>query len=138
MSSTISHEGIISQITTEGVQVVIVSQSACAACHAKGLCGLSETTEKIIQVSVPDAQKYHRGQRVVVEMNESEGSKAVLWGYVMPFIVLMLAFFLIYLFTHNEVYAGLGSLLSLAPYYLALSLLKNWMHKKFSFKIHPL
>ncbi len=138
MTSTISHEGIVSKITPEGIEVVIVSQSACAACHAKGVCGLGEAVEKIIQVPVPDAQKFYQGQRVVVEMNESEGSKAVLWGFVMPFIILMIAFFFIYFLTHNEVYAGLGSLLSLVPYYFVLHLTKNWMRKKFTFNIHPL
>ncbi|HNQ60332.1 MAG TPA: SoxR reducing system RseC family protein [Bacteroidales bacterium] len=138
MSSTISHEGIVTRVAPEGIQVTIISQSACSACHAKGVCSISEMTEKIIDVSVPDFQEYHQGQRVVVEIKESEGSTAVLWGYVIPFIVLVVAFSLLYFLTHNELYAGLGSILSLIPYYLVLFILRNWMHKKFSFKVHPL
>ena len=84
MSSTISHEGIVTRVAPEGIQVTIISQSACSACHAKGVCSISEMTEKIIDVSVPDFQEYHQGQRVVVEIKESEGSTAVLWGYVIP------------------------------------------------------
>ena len=47
---SISHDGIIVEITPDFTTVEILSSSACASCHAKGLCGMSEEEKKLIMV----------------------------------------------------------------------------------------
>ena len=42
---TVSHEGIVSKITDDEMEIKILAQSACAACHAKSACGLGEQAE---------------------------------------------------------------------------------------------
>ena len=46
----ISHKGKIVEITPQLTSVSIISSSACAGCHAAGLCGMGEQQDKIIQV----------------------------------------------------------------------------------------
>ena len=48
----ISHKGRIVSVTPESTIVEIVSTSACAACHAKGMCGLSESKIKTNEVQI--------------------------------------------------------------------------------------
>ena len=50
----ISHDGIVKNINSDSIDVMVVSISACAACHAKSACTMSDTSEKIISVSKPD------------------------------------------------------------------------------------
>ena len=52
-SSEISHRGRIVSVTPEETVVQIVSESACAACHAKGLCSLGDATVK--PAGIPEA-----------------------------------------------------------------------------------
>ena len=46
-SSEISHRGKVVSITPEITRVEIVSESACGACHAKGLCSLGDAKVKV-------------------------------------------------------------------------------------------
>ena len=46
----ISHEGRIISITPEFTTVEILSESACASCHAASLCGMSEAKRKEIEL----------------------------------------------------------------------------------------
>ena len=46
----IIHPGKIVEITPDFTTVEITVSSACASCHAKGLCGMSEEEDKIIMV----------------------------------------------------------------------------------------
>ena len=47
----VSHSGKILSVDPQFIQVEIVSESACGACHAKGLCGVGD--QKVKQVTVP-------------------------------------------------------------------------------------
>ena len=48
-SSEISHRGKVVSITPEITRVEIVSESACGACHAKGLCSLGDAKVKVVE-----------------------------------------------------------------------------------------
>ena len=45
---TISHEGVVTKITDDELEIKILAQSACAACHAKSACGMGEQAEKTL------------------------------------------------------------------------------------------
>ena len=50
MKEQVRHTGKVVDMNPQFTTVQIVSQSACSSCHAAGLCGMSEYTEKAIQV----------------------------------------------------------------------------------------
>ena len=52
----IQHEGIVKNLTSQQIEVLIISQSACSGCHAKGSCGMSEAKQKIITMPRPQKE----------------------------------------------------------------------------------
>ncbi len=53
--NTIEHDGIVIKVADTYIIVAIQNQSACAACHSKGACGLSEVTQKKLATSLSSA-----------------------------------------------------------------------------------
>ena len=78
----VSHEGTILEITPEFTTVEIIAQSACAACHARGLCGVADEKQKIIMVPTDPYGSYKEGDKVLVLLKKSMGMKAVWISYV--------------------------------------------------------
>ena len=72
----VSHEGTILEITPEFTTVEIIAQSACAACHARGLCGVADEKQKIIMVPTDPYGSYKEGDKVLVLLKKSMGMKA--------------------------------------------------------------
>ena len=91
----VSHKGKVVSVGKGKVSVQIVSESACSACHAAGLCGASESKKKIVDVPVYGDQAYSIGQEVEVCLARKMGLKAVLLSYVIPLVILLI-FFVIY------------------------------------------
>jgi sigma-E factor negative regulatory protein RseC len=135
MGDSISHSGIVQKTTEKSVFVGILSQSACSACHAKGMCSMSETTEKVVEVSSNQANNYKIGEHVEVLMERSMGLLAVFWGYVLPFVILLTALIVVFEMTGSEAWAGFSAIGVLLPYYLILSLFKTNLKNRFGFRI---
>lgn len=131
----ITHTGRINQITPNSILVSIVSESACAACHAKGFCGAADMKEKEIEVRSTGNEEHKIGECVTIVMERSMGLKAVLYGYILPFIILMATLLGTLEATSNEGLAGLFALLVLAPYYFALYMMREKLKSKFEFRI---
>ncbi len=131
----ITHTGRINQITPTRIFVIIVSESACSACHANGYCGAADMKEKIIAVENPKNEDRNTGDCVTIVMQKSTGLKAVFYGYILPFIVLMATLLGTLNTTNNEGLAGLLALLVLVPYYFALYMMREKLQSKFQFKI---
>ena len=115
----IAHEGVISSETESHYKVSITSRSACAACHAKGLCSASEMANKVIDVEKSRADGLYKvGDRVNVNLEESMGMKAVWIVYALPAIILVT--FLLYLqrLTLSELVVGLSVLGAVAIYFI--------------------
>ena len=64
------HTGQVVSMTPQTTTVRIVSHSACSECHAAGLCGLSEYTEKAIEVPTSPSATYGVGDEVQVVLKE--------------------------------------------------------------------
>jgi sigma-E factor negative regulatory protein RseC len=131
----ISHTGIIRTISKDTINVAIISESACASCHAKGFCTASDMKEKTIEVRNTDHAEHKVGECVNLVMQRSMGLKAVFYGYFLPFIVLMATLLGTMNITNNEGLSGLFALLVLAPYYFALYLLREKLKSKFEFSL---
>lgn len=112
--------------------VTIVSQSACSACHARGGCLASDSREKEIEVS-HNLKPYHIGQQVTVVLKESSGIRALFYGYLFPFLVLVATLVVALHFSGNEVVSGLISLGMLIPYYTGLYLFRDKLTRRFEF-----
>ena len=131
----ISHSGIIREITNSTISVSIISESACAACHAKGFCNVSDMKEKTIEVRNTGDNDHKVGECVNLVMQRSMGLKAVFYGYVLPFLIMMATLLVTMGATDNEGLSGLFALLILAPYYFSLYLLRAKLKSKFEFRI---
>ena len=133
----IEHKGRVDEIKGDRIRVRFMAMSACASCHASGVCTASDMENKEVEV-VDDPGKFSKGEEVNVILQQSLGFRALFYGYVLPFIIVLLALFVISAFTNNEVIVGVGSLGVLVPYYLFLYNIKDRFSKKFSFKLQKL
>lgn len=131
----ITHSGIITRHETGTLFVSIIAESACSACHAKGVCGMSEMQEKVVEISDAHHAELTVGTPVTVAMKRTTGLKAVLYGYLLPFVLLLTTLFVAMGYYGNESKAGLLALAILLPYYLVLYMLRDKMKKRFEFTI---
>ena len=115
------------------VRVRIVQTSACASCKIASHCNATEQKEKVIDVFDSQASEvYKRGDNVVIMISQRVGMNAVLVGFVLPFLVLVLALFITLNITGKE---ALISLCALLPYYLCVYFCRGRLRKKLSFTI---
>ena len=131
----VSHEGTILEITPEFTTVEIIAQSACAACHARGLCGVADEKQKIIMVPTDPYGSYKEGDKVLVLLKKSMGMKAVWISYVIPLFILMILILSLSSVTVHEVYAGLAGIGGVALYYLVIYLFRDRLANDFVFYI---
>ena len=131
----VSHIGKIVEITPDFTTVEIIASSACSACHAKGLCGMSEEKVKTIMLPTDPYASYSVGDEVRVMLKKSMGLKAVWISYVIPLAILMILILSLSAVTVHEVYAGLGAVAGVALYYLGIYLFRDKLSKDFVFYI---
>tara|TARA_R110001583_G_scaffold33438_5_gene112970 strand:+ start:3929 stop:4354 length:426 start_codon:yes stop_codon:yes gene_type:complete len=132
----IDHVGTISDIKDEKITVSILNVSACAGCHAKSACSMSDMKEKEIDI-IDYSSSFKLGEEVKVVYQESLGWLALLLAYVLPFVLVLITLFIATAFT-NELISGLLALGILLPYYSLLYFLKDRLKKTFSFTIHKI
>jgi len=130
----IEHEGIIDHIEGDIAHVKIDSVSACSGCHAKGVCTAADQEEKYLDVPLLGAN-YKQGDPVYVQIAKHMGFRAVLLGYVYPFLLLMAVLIALLSAGVAELRAGTIALLSIIPYYLLLFLFRNSISKSFTFSL---
>ena len=133
--SEITHRGRIVSITPEYTTVEIVSESACAACHAKGLCSLGDSKVKQVEVPTRGWDNYAVGQEVSVVLRATMGHKAVWLAYGVPLLVLVAALLGILSAGGSELVAGLGAIGAVAVYYGVIWLLRDRLRKEYVFNI---
>ncbi len=131
----IEHEGIVEQTDGNRAKIRILSQSACAGCHAKGVCTAADQQEKFIDAYCD--RDYAPGERVVLSGESQLGLKAAWWAYILPFLLIIVTMVIAHTLTQNEAFSGLIALGILIPYYLILKLFYNKFLKTFSFSIKP-
>ena len=135
MAELISHKG---QVISSGqgiISVEIVSESACSACHAAGLCGMSESRKKIVEVPAVRGKDYSVGQEVEVCLAPKTGLKAVLLSYAIPAMILLILILSLPLIGLGELAGGLLAVAGVALYYLILYLFKGRLAGEYEFYI---
>ena len=132
-NNTISHEGIVTKITDDELEIKILSQSACAACHAKSACGMGEQSEKILTVPRPKNKDFALMQKVNVKMAIGQGNKAAVLAYLIPIILLLAVLFVCLGVGLGEGLSALVSIVALIPYYIVLYLKRDKLKKQFEY-----
>ncbi len=131
----IEHKGIIKEISGNELHISIINKSSCVSCNIKGSCSVSDINEKIIDVFVMNPNEYKLGEKVEVFFNQSLGFRALLIGYLYPFLVMLLTMIIMLKVTQRELLSGLTALGVLIPYYVIVNLTKARLKKTFSFSI---
>jgi sigma-E factor negative regulatory protein RseC len=134
-ADVLTHKGIITKIDSQNYYISIITQSACASCHSKGVCGMMENKEKVIEVSKKPGESYKIGDPVEIIMSKSMGAKAVFIGYIFPFLLMLVTLMLSLKFTDNEGAAGIMAIGIVVIYYFALYLFKDKFKNTFIFSI---
>ena len=132
---TISHEGIVTKITDDELEIKILAQSACAACHAKSACGMGEQAEKILTVPRPKDKDFTLNQKVNVKMAIGQGNKAAVLAYLIPILLLLSVLFVCLGLGVSEGLSALISIVALVPYYIILYLKRDKLKKQFLYII---
>ena len=134
-TESISHEGVITKITDDELEIKILAQSACAACHAKSACGMGEQAEKILTVPRPKDRAFDINQKVNVRMAIGQGNKAAVLAYLIPIVLLLAVLFVCLGLGMNEGLAALISIVALIPYYIVLYMKRDQLKKRFEYTV---
>lgn len=116
---------------------MILSQSACSSCKSKEVCSIFDSKEKLITLKT-DSADYRIGERVNVVLEEKTGTLAVLFAYVIPFIVMIIILVIGFYTKMNEPVIGGLVLVSLILYYIILYLFRDLFNKKVTFKVEKI
>ena len=135
MREQVMHTGQVVSMTPKTTTVQIVSHSACSECHAAGLCGLSEFTEKAVEVPTDPYATYGVGDEVQVVLKASMGFKAVWIAYFLPLVVLLAIALGLIALGVSEVVAGLAGIGAVALYYLIVWLRRDRLRNEYVFTI---
>ena len=136
MENSVRHEGTIESIEGRHIRVRIVQNSACAACKVASRCNASESKIKIVDVYDEEAAKTHQvGDSVVVSTSSRSAGRALLLGFGLPLAMMLAVLVVLLLAGVEEGIAALGAIGILAPYYIAIWLMREHIAEKISFGI---
>jgi len=134
LSSNIRHSGFVKRVTSDSLIVNIISESACSSCHAQGACSVADFQDKEIEISNFTGH-YTPGQEVTVVFQQSQGYTAIVWSYIVPFILVFVTLIVAVSVTNNELIGGLLALVVLIPYYITLYFFRHLLKKVFKFEV---
>lgn len=130
----ITHTGIITAIKQNIICVEIMQKEACCNCALKDAC--SQTTRQhIVEVECDKTSDYQVGQNVEILISGRQAFIASLYGYIFPLILVIFSLFLGFIFTKDEIIAGLFGLSVLLPYYVLLWIFRNKLKEGLVIKI---
>jgi sigma-E factor negative regulatory protein RseC len=127
----------VKKVSENSLIVSVISQSACSTCHAKGACSVADYQDKEIEIT-SFSKNYSVGDEIVVIFQESKGFVALLWGYVIPFFLVLLTLVISLEITHSEFKSGILSLIILIPYYITLYFFRHLLKKVFKFEVEEI
>ena len=134
--SQIKHSGEVVRIERNVVYVKMTVNSACSGCHAKAVCGVGESEDKVVEVETSLASEYNIGERVEVALqSDTMGAKAVILTYVVPFFVLSLLLVAAVVGGLGEGLAVVVALAGVVAYYGVLYLMRDKIKNRIKFII---
>lgn len=134
--ANIKHCGEVVRVADDKVWVRMTVNSACSGCHARVVCGVDESKDKIVEVATSDAASYSVGECVEVALeSRSVGAKSVFLAYVVPFFVLLIVLVGLTAFGASEGVAALSAIAGVGIYYVVLWLMNSRIEKTIKFII---
>lgn len=126
--------GIVENITDKFILVRIHNESACSSCHSRSICTSLGSNERIVEVEKNGKKDLRIGESVEIKMVSTSGWLAVLYGYILPFVILI-GTLLIANYFLGEGLAAILSLIILVPYFFGLYLFRTKLKKYFRFTL---
>ena len=134
-SNEIVHSGKVIEMTPDFTTVEITVSSACASCHAKSLCGMSEEEDKVIMLPTDPYATYNVGDQVQVCTKMTMGLKAAWISYVIPLAVLMALILILTSVGVNEFISAGAAIAGVGLYYFVIWLFRERLNNEFTFYI---
>ena len=134
-SSRVQHEGIVKSISTQTLEVSIISHSACSGCQSA--CGIADMKEKVITAQRP-REELRPGDKVIVYASVNNAFYSVLLAYIMPSILIIATIFFLEKSGSSELYAAISSLILLAGYFIILYFCRNKIARKINFTVEKI
>ncbi len=135
----IEHEGTVVEADNQRVKVEVLTQSACAGCHAKGQCVSSlDNAVKIIEAARPKGMSVAPGDRVKLSISRNSAVFALVMCYVVPFVVCLSALVTATVCRLPENVAALISLGCVVIYLVILFIFRGRISQKIDIKINSL
>ncbi|QZT36797.1 SoxR reducing system RseC family protein [Halosquirtibacter xylanolyticus] len=133
----LTHDGVVSRIEDQDAWVKIIAKSACAGCHAKGACSVADVEEKLVHIKrAPRGLEI--GQKVVLVANKKQEKLALLLGYLLPLVVLILSLILFKQLDFSDSISAILTITILVPYYALLYIFRGRISNKLEFSIRKI
>lgn len=134
--ANIKHCGEVVRVADNKVWVRMTVNSACSGCHARAVCGVDESKDRIVEVATSDAAAYSVGESVEVALaSRSMGARSVFLAYVVPFFVLLVVLVGLTVLGASEGVAALSAIAGVGLYYVVLWLMNSKVEKTIKFII---
>ena len=134
--AAVKHCGEVVRVADNKVWVRMTVNSACSGCHARAVCGVDESKDRIVEVATSDAAAYSVGESVEVALeSRSVGAKSVFLAYVVPFFVLLIVLVGLTVFGVSEGVAALSAIAGVGVYYVVLWRMNSRIEKTIKFII---
>lgn len=130
-SEKVCKEGVVRKVQDDRLWVEVVVSSACGGCAAKSLCNISEKKNELVEAVNMTGEEFSIGETVQIQMMQKLANKAVVLGYLLPFVILVAGLFVCYALTHIEWLSVLVGIGLTALYYMILKLMDKRLAKEF-------
>ncbi len=136
MAKIMEHEARIVAVYPDErrVEAEMVVSSACGNCKAKAVCGSGESQMRLVSVYTDHPEIYKVGDEVTIAIEQIMGYKAIVFSYIVPLVVMLLALVL----THSrwgDLVAGLSALGACALYFVVLAFFRKRLEKVIVFSV---
>ncbi|WP_277466800.1 SoxR reducing system RseC family protein [Parabacteroides sp. PF5-6] len=134
MKENIRHNGIIERIEGGTVYVRILQQSACAGCHARGMCSASDSKVKTVEVT-DHSGRFKEKEEVVICGQTALGLQAVVIAFALPIVWVIALVATGIAWGWSEPVSAIMGLIGLIPYYVIVYLMRERLKRKFVFTL---
>lgn len=136
MAKVMEHEARVVAVYPDEkrVEAEMMVSSACGDCKAKGVCGGSESSARLISAYADHPEIYKVGDEVTISIEQIMGYRAIVLSYIVPLVVMLVTLAL----THSrygDLIAGLSALGACAVYFVVLAFFRKRLERVIVFSV---
>ena len=136
MAKIMEHDARVVAVYPEErrVEAEMVVSSACGECKAKAVCGSGESQIRLVSAYTEHPEIYKVGDEVTISIEQIMGYKAIVFSYIVPLVVMLLAL----LVTHSrygDLVAGVSALGACALYFVVLAFFRKRLERVVVFSV---